>query len=262
MITEINGGYVKTEKEHGITTIEFCHEQNNSMPGKLLEALAQTIHSEGVNPTTRVIILRAGGDRVFCSGASFDELEMIKTPQEGQQFFSGFAKVINAMRKAPQFMIARIHGKCVAGGVGIVAAADYAIAVEGADIKLTELGIGIGPFVVGPAIQRKIGLSSFSQLTIDSNTWRSADWARRKGLYAELHPEVSGMDDSIERLSFTLSHSNPEAITELKREFWSGTENWDELLKERAAISGRLILSEHSREAIQKFKNRSKSILS
>ncbi|MDQ6814236.1 MAG: enoyl-CoA hydratase-related protein [Bacteroidota bacterium] len=260
MITELSGGYVKTEKEHGITTIEFYHEQNNAMPAKLLETLAQTIHSEGVNSSTKVIILKSGGDRVFCAGASFDELENITTAQEGAQFFSGFAKVINAMRKTPQFIIARIHGKCLGGGVGIAAAADYAIAVEGADIKLTELAIGIGPFVIGPAVQRKIGLSSFTQLTIDSNTWRSADWARRKGLYAELHPEISGMEDSIERLSFTLSHSNPEAIKELKREFWSGTENWDDLLKERATISGRLILSEHSHEAIKKFKNKSKPV--
>ncbi|MCW3112156.1 MAG: enoyl-CoA hydratase/isomerase family protein [Segetibacter sp.] len=260
MITEISGGYVKTEKEHGITTIEFYHEQGNSMPGKLLEALAQTIHSEGVNSNTKVIILKSGGDRAFCSGASFDELEKITTVQEGAQFFSGFAKVINAMRKTPQFIIGRIHGKCLGGGVGIAAAADYAIAVEGADIKLTELAIGIGPFVIGPVVQRKIGLSSFTQLTIDSNTWRSADWARRKGLYAELHPETAGMEESIERLSFTLSHSNPEAIKELKREFWAGTENWDELLKERASISGRLILSEHSREAIKKFKSKIKTV--
>lgn len=260
MITELNDGYVKTEKEHGITTIEFYHERSNSMPAKLLEALAQTIHSEGVNPSTKVIILRSGGEGTFCSGASFDELEMIKTPLEGAHYFSGVAKVINAMRKTPQFIIGRIHGKCLGGGVGIAAAADYAIAVDGADIKLTELAIGIGPFVIGPAVQRKIGLSSFSQLTIDSNTWRSADWARRKGLYAELHPEVSGMEDSIERLSFTLSHSNPEAMKELKREFWAGTENWDELLKERAGISGRLILSDHSREAIQKFKTRTRAL--
>ncbi len=170
MITELNGGYVKTEKEHGITTIEFYNEQNNAMPGKFLEALAQTIHSEGVNSTTKVIILRSAGGNVFCSGASFDELEKITNQQEGTQFFSGFGKVINAMRKAPQFVIARIHGKCLGGGVGIAAAADYAIAVEGADIKLTELAIGIGPFVVGPAVQRKIGLSSFTQLTINSST--------------------------------------------------------------------------------------------
>lgn len=260
MITELSGGYVKTEKEHGITTIEFYHEHSNSMPAKLLEALAQTIHSEGVNENTKVIILKSSGDRTFCSGASFDELEKIANQQEGALYFGGVAKVINAMRKTPQFVIARIHGKCLGGGVGIAAAADYAIAVEGADIKLSELAIGIGPFVIGPAVQRKIGLSSFTQLTIDSNTWRSADWARRKGLYAELHPEVSGMEDSIERLSFTLSHSNPEAMKELKKAFWTGTENWDDLLNERANISGRLILSQHSREAIQKFKSKSKRL--
>lgn len=256
MITQVKDGYVKTEKEHGITTIEFFHPQSNSLPGKLLESIAQTIHSEGVNAETKVIILKSGGEKTFCAGASLDELETIKTAQEGAEFFSGYAKVINAMRKTPQFIIARIHGKCVGGGVGLAAAADYAIATEGADIKLSELAAGFGPFVIGPAVQRKIGLSSFTQLTIDGNMWRSGDWARRKGLYAELHPEASGMEESIERLSFTLSHYNPEATKELKKVFWKGTEDWDDLLKERAAISGRLILSEQSRSFIQKFKTK------
>jgi methylglutaconyl-CoA hydratase len=256
MITEVKDGYVKTEKEHGITTIEFHHPQSNSLPGKLLETLAQAIHSEGINPTTKVIILRSCGEKVFCAGASFNELEMITSADEGAAFFNGFAKVINAMRKAPQFIIARVQGKAVGGGVGLVAAADYAIATEGADIKLSELGAGFGPFVIGPAVQRKIGLSSFTQLTIDANMWRSADWAKRKGLYAELHPEASAMEDSIERLSFTLSHSNPEAMSELKQIFWKGTEDWDDLLKERASISGRLILSEHSKKFIQSFKQK------
>lgn len=257
MITEVKDGYVKTEKEHGITTIEFFHPQGNSLPGKLLEAIAQTIHSEGVNSTTKVIILRSAGDKSFCAGASLDELETIKTAQEGAEFFSGYAKVINAMRKTPQFIIARIHGKCVGGGVGLAAAADYAIATEGADIKLSELAAGFGPFVIGPSVQRKIGLSSFTHLTMDANMWRSADWAKRKGLYAELHPEASAMEESIERLSFTLSHYNPDATKELKKVFWKGTEDWDELLKERAAISGRLILSEQTKSFIQKFKTKS-----
>ncbi len=258
MVTEVKDGYVKTEKEHGITTIEFFHPQSNSLPGKLLETLAQTIHSEGVNSSTKIIILRSAGERVFCSGASFDELDAVQNAEQGTEFFRGYAKVINAMRKTPQFIIARIHGKCVGGGLGLAAAADYAIAVEGADVKLSELGAGFGPFVIGPAVQRKIGLAAFSHLTIDANMWRSADWARRKGLYAELHPEVAGMENSIERLSFSLSHSNPDAMKELKRVFWVGTENWDDLLKERAAISGRLILSEHSREFIARFKNKNK----
>ncbi len=257
MITEVKDGYVKTGKEHGITSIEFYHPQSNSLPGKLLEAIAQTIHSEGVNPETKVIILRSGGEKTFCSGASIDELETIKTEQEGAAFFSGYAKVINAMRKTPQFIIARIHGKCVGGGIGLAAAADYAIATDGADIKLSELAAGFGPFVIGPAVQRKIGLASFTHLTIDTNMWRSADWAKRKGLYAELYPEASGMEEAIERLSFTLSHFNPEATKELKKAFWKGTEDWDDLLRERAAISGRLILSEHTRSFIQKFKSKS-----
>jgi methylglutaconyl-CoA hydratase len=224
------------------------------LPGKILDALAKDIHSEGLNKQTKVIILRSAGEKVFCSGASFDELAAIQTAAQGLQFFSGFVQVINAMRKAPQFIIARIHGKCIGGGVGLAAAADYAIATEGADIKLSELAVGIGPFVVGPAVERKLGLSAFAQLTIDATMWRSADWARRKGLFAELHADIDGMDDSIDRLSTTLSHSNPDAMHEIKRMLWKGTEHWDELLCERAAISGRLILSEHSKAFITKFK--------
>lgn len=254
MIEQVTDGYVKVEREHGIATIEFYHPQSNSLPGKLLNTLAKDIHSEGLNPETKVIILRSAGEKIFCAGASFDELAAISTAEEGYHFFSGFANVINAMRKAPQFIIARIHGKCIGGGVGLAASADYAIAVEGSDIKLSELAVGIGPFVVGPAVERKLGLSAFSQLSIDATMWRSADWARRKGLYAELHADLEGVDDSITRLSTTLSHSSPQAMHEIKKVLWKGTEHWDELLQERAGISGRLILSDHSKQFIQKFK--------
>lgn len=258
MIQEFKEGYVKVEREHGIATIEFFHPQSNSLPGKILETLAHDIHSEGLNATTKVIVLRSAGEKAFCAGASFDELAAITTKEEGVKFFSGFAHVINAMRKCPKLIIARVHGKCVGGGVGIAAAADYAIAAEGAEIKLSELAVGIGPFVVGPAVERKMGTSAFSQLAIDAGLWRPADWARRKGLFAELHAEVSGMDDSITRLSTTLSHYNPEAMHELKKVLWKGTEHWDELLHERAAISGKLILSEFSKEFIRKFKSKEK----
>lgn len=259
MIQEIKEGYVKIEREHGIATIEFFHPQSNSLPTKILETLALDIHSEGLNPDTKVIVLRAAGEKVFCSGASFNELAAISNEEQGLKFFMGFADVINAMRKCNKFIIARVHGKCVGGGVGLAAAADYAIAAEGAEIRLSELSIGIGPFVVGPAVERKIGTSAFSQLALDSLMWRPADWARRKGLYAELHSDAEGMDDSIERLSTSLSHYNPEAMRELKKIFWKGTEHWDELLRERAAISGRLILSKYSKEAIQKFKEKAPS---
>jgi methylglutaconyl-CoA hydratase len=249
-------GYVRTETHNGVTTIEFHHPQSNSMPGRLLEELAHTIHGEGNEPDTRVIVLKSSGDRTFCSGASFDELASIKTHEEGIAFFSGFAHVINAMRKCPQFVIARIQGKCVGGGVGIAAAADYAIAVEGAEVKLSELAIGIGPFVVGPAVERKIGAAAFSHLAIDATMWRSADWAKRKGLFSELHGTVEEMEESIRRLTHNLSHSSPEAMHEMKKIFWKGTEHWDQLLAERAAISGGLVLSTFTKNAIEKFKKK------
>lgn len=219
MIHDIQNGYVKSETHNGITTIEFHHPQSNSLPSRMLEELAQEIHSVAHDEDTRVIVLRSSGEKTFCAGASFDELSAIKNKEEGLQFFSGFAHVINAMRKCSKLIISRIHGKCVGGGVGLVAATDYAIAVEGADVKLSELAIGIGPFVVGPAVERKIGVASFSHLAIDATMWRNAEWAKRKGLYAELHPTVEGMDESIRRLSNTLTHSSIEAIAELKKIF-------------------------------------------
>jgi len=259
MIEQIKEGFVKTEREHGIVTIEFYHPQSNSLPGKILHTLAKDIHAEGLNTATKVIILKSAGEKVFCSGASFDELAAITNEADGLQFFSGFAQVINAMRKVPQLIIARVHGKCIGGGVGLAAAADYAIACEGAEIKLSELAVGIGPFVVGPAVERKLGLSAFSQLAIDAGNFRPADWARRKGLFAELHETVEGVDESIVRLSNTLAKSSPEAIKELKSIFWEGTEHWDELLLQRAAISGKLILSDYSKNFIANFKAKQKT---
>lgn len=246
--------YVRTETHNGVTTIEFHHPQSNSLPGKILEQLAYEIHFAGTHAETKVIILKSTGDKAFCAGASFNELVEIKNEAEGQKFFSGFAQVINAMRKCPKFIIARVQGKCVGGGVGIAAAADYAIATVAADIKLSELAVGIGPFVVGPAVERKIGTAAFSALAIDAAMWRNSEWAKRKGLFAEVHENIENMDESIERLANTLSHSNPEAMAEMKKMFWHGTEHWDELLKLRASISGKLVLSSFSKNAIEKFK--------
>ena len=256
MIEQIKEGYVKTESEHGITTIEFFHPQGNSLPSKILETLAQDIHSEGLNSRTKVIILRSAGDKAFCGGASFDELAAIATKEDGTKFFMGFANVINAMRKCPKLIIARVHGKSVGGGVGLAAAADYAIAVEGAEIKLSEFSLGIGPFVIAPAVERKLGLSAFSQLAIDASLWRSGDWARRKGLYAELHPTLESMEDSVARLSNSLAHYSSNAAHEMKKMFWHNTQHWDELLKERAAISGSLVISEYTKDCIKKYKEK------
>lgn len=257
MAKDIINGYVSTETHNGITTIEFFHPQSNSLPRKLLGELAHEIHTAGIDKETKVIVLRSGGEKAFCAGASFDELTKIEDKEKGYAFFSGFAQVINTMRKCPQLIIGRIHGKCVGGGVGLAAAVDYAIATEAAEVKLSELAVGIGPFVVGPAVLRKISMSAFSQLTIDATMWRNADWARRKGLFAECHSTVESMDESIHRLSNQLAHSNPEAMHELKKIFWQGTEDWDSLLNHRAEISGRLVLSNHTKEAIAKFKTKS-----
>jgi methylglutaconyl-CoA hydratase len=257
MIKDIANGLVTAETHKGITTIEFFHPQSNSLPKKILEEVANEIHAAGSNEDSKVIILRSSGEKVFCAGASFDELVSIEDEKRGFEFFSGFANVINAMRKSPKLIIGRIHGKCVGGGVGLAAAVDYAIAVEGAEVKLSELAVGIGPFVVGPAIERKTGASAFSQLAIDATMWRNADWARRKGLFSEVHPTTEGMDESIFRLSNQLAHSSAEAMAEMKKIFWRGTEDWDDLLCKRAEISGRLVLSSFTKEAVAKFKNKS-----
>ena len=254
MIQEVKGGYVNPETHQGVTTIEFYHPQSNSLPTKILAELAKEIHFAGTHSETKVIILKSAGDKSFCAGASFDELMTIFSEAEGQKFFTGFADVINAIRKCPKLVIGRIHGKCVGGGVGLAAAVDYAIALEKAEIKLSELEIGIGPFVVGPAIERKIGVAAFNALAIDASMFRNSDWAKKKGLFAEVHQTVESMDESIARLAHHLSHSNPVAMAEMKKVFWKGTENWDELLKERAAISGRLVLSAFTKSAIEKFK--------
>ena len=246
--------YVRTETHNGISHIEFYHPQSNSLPAKILELLAREIHFAGTHSETKVIILKSAGEKSFCAGASFDELVQIKTEAEGQKFFSGFANVINAMRICPKFIIARVQGKAVGGGVGLAAAADYAIATVHADIKLSELSVGIGPFVVGPAVERKIGIAAFSALAIDAGMWRNSEWAKRKGLFAEVHENIESMDEAVERLAHSLSHSNPDAMAEMKKMFWRDTGHWEQLLKERASISGTLILSNFAKEAIERFK--------
>jgi methylglutaconyl-CoA hydratase len=246
--------FVKSEIKNGIGTITFFHPQSNSMPGTQLRNLAAEIHKLGHDHSVKVIVLKSEGDKAFCAGASFDELIAIKDIDTGIKFFSGFAAVINAMRKAPKFVIARVQGKAVGGGVGIASAADYTFAVDSASVKLSELAVGIGPFVVGPAVERKVGTSAFCQLTINATEWQTAQWAKEKGLYAELFANVADMDKAIETLATKLAASNPEAMSMLKKVMWEGTENWDNLLIERAGMSGTLVLSEFTINAINKFK--------
>ena len=247
-------GTIKSTIENGIGTITFFHPQSNSMPGLQLRNLAAEIEKLGKDDKAKVIVLQSEGEKTFCAGASFDELISIKDMETGLKFFSGFAMVINAMRKAPKFIIARVQGKAVGGGVGIASSADYTFAVNDASIKLSELAVGIGPFVVGPAVERKVGTSAFCQLTINATEWQTAQWAKEKGLYAEVFSTVDEMDKGIQTLAAKLAASNPEAMSMLKKVMWEGTENWDTLLIERAGMSGTLVLSEFTINAINKFK--------
>lgn len=256
MSDAIHQGDVTFSITDHIAAIEFSHPLSNSLPGKVLAKLADTITAMGQDDEVRVIVIRSSGDRAFCAGASFDELISIQDLDQGKIFFSGFANVINAMRKCPKLIIGRVQGKAVGGGVGLASSFDYCIATQHASVKLSELAVGIGPFVVGPAVERKIGLSGMSQLAIDASEWRSANWAYGHGLYASIHESIEEMDQEIDRLAKRLANSNPEAMAELKKTFWKGTENWDDLLAERAAISGRLVLSDFTRNAINAFKTK------
>jgi methylglutaconyl-CoA hydratase len=249
-------GYVKREHDHGIGTITFFHPQSNSLPAAILKEIADAINDYGQDNSIKVIVLQSEGTGAFCAGASFDELVAIKNETEGKLFFSGFANVINAIRKAHKFVIGRIHGKAVGGGVGIACACDYAIASESASVKLSELAVGIGPFVIGPAVERKAGKTTYTTLAIDATEWRTAEWAKRHGIYSEMYKTKEEVDDAVQQLADKLAHSNPEAMAALKNVFWEGTSNWDTLLADRAAMSGKLVLSSFTKNAIERFKTK------
>jgi len=249
----LGGGRVTVRIADGIGRIEFFHPKGNSLPGALLSELAATVARVGADPTARVIVLSSGGSGPFCAGASFDELTAIDDVVRGQDFFSGFSRVILAMIRAPKFVLTRVHGKAAGGAVGVIAASDFSMAVRSASAKLSELAIGIGPFVVGPVIERKIGLAAFSAMAVDAD-FRDAEWGERHGLYSRLFDDVGALDTAVDSLAATLATSNPEAMLHLKQVFWHGTEGWDLLLDDRAAMSGRMVLSEFTRNAIAGFR--------
>jgi len=246
--------YVKLNIKNKTGIIEFFHPQSNSLPSNILADIASTITKAGLDKKIKVIILKSSGERAFCAGASFDELAAIDNKMSGKQFFSGFANVINAARKCPKFIIGRVQGKAVGGGVGMASATDYCFATKFASIKLSELAIGIGPFVVGPAVERKIGTSAFSAMTINATKWFDADWALDKGIYTEVFNSTEEMDLEVQKLASTLSKYSQEAMQGLKKIMWEGTEHWDKLLMERAESSGKLVLSDFTKDAIAKFK--------
>ncbi|MCB0572887.1 MAG: enoyl-CoA hydratase/isomerase family protein [Phaeodactylibacter sp.] len=256
MQENIQSGSVDIDIKAGIATITFYHPAHNALPGPVLSQLEGAIRVAGDDNSVKVVILQSAGERAFCAGASFDELVSIEDANNGKHFFMGFANVINAMRKCPKFIIVRVQGKAVGGGVGLCAAADYCIATKWASIKLSELAIGIGPFVVGPAIERKMGASAMTHLAINATEWKTAHWAQEKGLFNEVFDSIEQLDAYVAHLSQQLSGFNPEAMRELKRAFWEGTEHWDALLEARAAISGSLVLSSYTKQAIERFKHK------
>ena len=253
MSIENNAGFIDVQIENKIGTITFSHPSSNSFPSDLLKKLTDELNSISNNEEVNVAILQSDG-KSFCAGASFDELLTITDFETGKQFFSGFANVINAMRKCSKLIIGKIQGKAVGGGVGLISACDFAFAYQDAAIKLSEIAIGIGPFVIEPAVSRKIGKNAMTHLTLFPNTWQTADWALEKGLYVDIFDSYD--DLNVETLSFVkkLASYNPDALAEMKKVFWEGTENWDELLYERAAISGKLVLSDFTKEALGQFK--------
>ncbi len=247
-------GNVELSINNHIGTIEFSHPKGNSLPGAILRKLAQTITEAGKNDDIRVIILKSSGEGAFCAGASFDELIAIEDFDTGKNFFMGFALVLNAMRTCPKLIIVRVHGKTVGGGVGIASAGDYTFAKKGASVKLSELALGIGPFVVGPAVERAIGCSAFSAMAVDATTWYDSSWATNRGLFNQEFETTEELDNAVNALAEQLAKSSPEAMQELKMVLWKGTEEWDDLLETRAEVSGRLVLSDYTKNFIKKFK--------
>ena len=254
MITQNSTGSLITTIENKIATVEFGHPASNSFPRELLDRVTNALNSLSNNPDVSVIIMRSEGVGAFCAGASFDELLAVSNLEEGTKFFSGFAHLINAMRNCKKLIIGRVHGKAVGGGVGIASACDYVFATNNASIKLSELAIGIGPFVIEPSVSRKIGKTALAEMTLAAHEWKSADWAKEKGLYADTFENTDNLDAALENFSSKLASYNPEALIEMKKVLWEGTDNWETLLLERAAITGKLVLSEYSKKALTQFK--------
>lgn len=249
-----NNGYLKTDIINNVATLTFSHPASNSFPSYLLQQLTEELEKLSHNADAHIIVLKSDGEKAFCAGASFNELLEVSNYDEGARFFSGFANVINAMRTCPKLIIGRVQGKAVGGGVGLAAACDYTLATTGSAVKLSEFTIGIGPFVIAPAVERKMGKAALTEMTIAAHEWKSAQWAQEKGLYAKVFNTIAELDNEVKNLAEKLAGYNPEALNAMKKVLWEGTENWDALLAERAKISGRLVLSEATKKALSGFK--------
>jgi methylglutaconyl-CoA hydratase len=253
MSSQNTKGSLETSFQDTIATVQFGHPASNSFPRALLDQLTTEINELSRNENVSVIILKSQGTKAFCSGASFDELLQVENEEQGTEFFSGFAHLLNAMRNCNKLIIGRVQGKAVGGGVGIIATCDYVFAAPESDVKLSELAIGIGPFVIEPAVSRKIGKTAMAEMTLAAHEWKSADWAFQKGLYSVLS-NSENLDNDVQNFAQKLSSYNPEALQEMKKIIWEGTEQWESILIERASITGKLVLSDFSKNALRQFK--------
>ncbi len=251
----VESGTIEASVKDGVGEICFFHPKGNSLPGALLRGLAAKVDEFAADEAVKVILLKSQGDRAFCAGASFDEFLAIENLDGSKEFFSGFAHLILAMRRCPKFVVARVQGKVVGGGVGVAAAADYALATEQSAVRLSELALGIGPFIIGPAVQRKVGLAAFAQMGIDAD-WHDAEWAHEKGLFGEIYPSIDALDEGVEELLVKLKSYNPDAMAELKRILWEGTDDWEELVHSRVGITAKLVLTDFVKETVARIKNK------
>lgn len=254
MTTDLQNGAIHTTFDHKIATITFHHPSGNSFPSQLLQRLTDELNLLSNTPEVAIIVLKSEGEKVFCAGASFDELLAVSNLDEGAKFFSGFANVINAMRKCSKLIIGRVQGKAVGGGVGLASACDYVFATSNSSIKLSEFTIGIGPFVIAPAVERKVGVSGLAELTLAADEWQTAQWALQKGLYAKVFETTSELDNALNTFAEKLSNYNPEALSAMKKVLWENTDHWETVLYDRAAISGKLVLSDFTKQALEQFK--------
>ena len=249
-------GTLSTTISNKIATVNFGHPASNSFPRQLLNALTNELDKLSFDQEVSIIILKSEGTGAFCAGASFDELLAVSDLEKGTEFFSGFAHLINAMRRCSKLIVGRVHGKAVGGGVGIAAACDYTFATVDSSIKLSELAIGIGPFVIEPAVSRKIGKIAMSTMTLEAHEWKTAQWAYDNGLYAKVLPNSEALDSELEQFTNRLAAYNPDSLIEMKKIIWEGTDHWDSLLLERAAITGKLVLSDYAKNALEQFKKK------
>lgn len=247
-------GNVQLEKNKKIGRIKFFHPKGNSLPSNLLDELVQAFEKSEKDPDIRVIVLESKGNS-FCAGASLKELKKLKNIDETTSFFMGFADLLNTIRKMSKFVLAKVHGKVVGGGVGLVAVCDYAFATNAALIKLSELSIGLGPYVIEPAVSRKIGTTAFTQLSLDSAEWKSAQWGLENGLYAKCVTDKKALDQTVINNAERLSNYDQQSLRHLRKLHWKDTNNWESLLPKNAKITAKLALSDFTQNKIKLLLN-------